>query len=190
MLNYKNYLSLLVLAFFSALMLQGCLGGPEKTPAAIKAEKKKLEKERLNEALRDKFPENYALAKENGYLGYTEYKSIEKFTSEYEFGHIKIDDYRGYIISTSSRGTYAYRFSRLVNGMEIYEPDKKYGWVLALGIKRDKSKRVKLPKVKSPLRDTKIVSFLGISTYKTIYGVSKKVLVFDRAEDFRKVYKK
>jgi len=189
-LIYKNHLQTTLFALVIAVMFQGCFAGNMDTPESEKAKKEKLAKEELHEKIEDQFPDNYRLAQDNGYTGYAEYKSIEKFTSEYEFGHIKINDYRGYIISSTSNGTYAYRFSRLVDNMEIYEPDKKYGWVLALGIKRDKNRRMKLPKAKAPLRDTKIMRFLGIGKYKTIYGVSKNILVFDRAEDFRKVYKK
>ena len=184
----KNYLKALVLVLMVSVF-QGCFGNAGDNLAQEKAEKEKVKKEKFDQAFDDKSPEYFRLAKESGYAGYVEYKSIEKFTNDYEVGRLKINDYRGYIIATTSNGTYAYTFLKVINDMEIYVPERKYGWVLAVGIKRD-TKREKVPKVGAPLRDTKIVSFLGVSTYKTRFGVRKKVLVFDRARKFRKIYNK
>jgi len=184
MVTYKNSLSLIFSSLILSIVLQGCFADKQKDPATEKAEAKQLEKEKLHAANEQAFPLKYALAKSSGYKGYAQFKSIEKFTSEYEYGRIDINDYQNYIIASESGGTYAYRFSRILDGIEIYQPDKKYGWVLPLGIKRNKRQNNKLLRG-SPLLNTKTVRFLGISDYKTIFGVYQKILLFDRAETFR-----
>ena len=184
MVRYKNSLHIIFLSISISFLFQGCLASNQDTAALDKIEEKRLAKEKTHEEIEKKFPIHYALAKENGYTGYTEYKSLEKFTGEYEYGHIDINDYIGYVISNKSNGTYAYKFLKIVGDIEIYQPDKKYGWVLTVGIKRDKRQR-DLPAIGSPLLNVGIVSFLGSSDYKTRYGVYKKLLIFDRAKKFR-----
>jgi hypothetical protein len=180
MVLYKNSLHIIFLSISISFLFQGCLAS---NPELDKAEEKRIAKEKMHEKIEEKSPVNYELAKENGYTGYIEYKSIEKFTSEYEYGHIDINDYRGYVISTKSSGTYAYKFLKKVGDLEIYQPDRKYGWVLAVGIKGNKGKTNLL--LDSPLLNVRTISFLGVSNYKTKYGVYKKILVFDRAKKFR-----
>jgi len=186
MISYKTTLPIMVISIFLSFALQGCFAQKKKDPALVKAEAKKLEKEKLHQAHEEDFPHKSALAKSNGYRGYIEFKSIEKFTSEYEYGRLDVNDYKNYVISNQAGGTYAYTFTRVSDGIEIYQPDKKYGWVTTLGIKRHKEQRNKLKKG-SPLLDTKTVSFLGVSTYKTIFGVYQRILLFDRAQTFRVV---
>ena len=178
---YKSSLQITSLSILISFLFQGCLSS---NPELDKEEEKKLAKEKIHKKIEEKSPINYELAKENGYTGYIEFKSLEKFTGEYEYGHIDINDYRGYVISSKSSGTYAYKFLKIVGDMEIYQPDRKYGWVLPVGIKRD-NRQMDTLDVGSPLLNVGIVSFLGGSNYKTKYGVYKKILVFDRAKKFR-----
>ena len=181
MVLYKNSLKIIFLSISISFLFQGCLASNQDID---KAEEKRIAKEKTHKKIEEKSPINYALAKKSGYTGYTEYKSIEKFTAEYEYGHIDINDYRGYVISNKSSGTYAYKFLKIVGNLEIYQPDRKYGWIVAVGIKRDKG-QTNLPLLDSPLLNVGTISFLGVSNYKTIYGVYKKILVFDRAKKFR-----
>ena len=183
---YKNSLHIIFLSISISLLFQGCFASNQNTFALDQAEEKKLAKEKIHEKIEKKFPINYALAKKSGYTGYTEYKSIEKFTGEYEYGHIDINDYIGYVILNKSTGTYAYKFLKMVDNIEIYQPDSRYGWVLTVGVKRD-NRQMDLPPLGSPLLNVGTVSFLGGSNYKTRYGVYKKILVFDRAKKFREV---
>ena len=180
MVTYKNTLTVIFLSF----VLQGCFADKQNDAAFDKSEAKKLEKEKLHKTNEQAFPLKYALAKASGYKGYVEYESIEKFTSEYEYGHIDINDYRNYVISNKAGGTYAYTFSRVLDGIEIYQPDKKYGWVRTLGIKRNKQQKNKLLRGE-PLLNTQTVSFLGTSQYKTIFGIYKKILIFERIETLK-----
>lgn len=168
--------------------MQGCFADKKNDPAFEKAEEKALAKQRFHEKIERDYPIKYALAKENGYQGYIEDKSIEKFISEYEYGRMDINEYKNYVIANKAGATYAYKFLKIVNDTEVYEPNSKYGWVNAVGIKRSKGQR-DTPLVGAPMRNTKVVSFLGVSNYKTIYGVYKKILVFNRAEKFRMVSK-
>ena len=182
MVIYKNTLSTIFLPILLSFVLQGCWA--DKDPASEKAEAQRLKKEKIHEKHEEAAPDKYTLAKENGYQGYIEYKSIEKFTKEYEYKRLDINDYRNYIISNKTGGTYAYTFSRVLDDIEIYKPNKKYGWTFALGIKRHKGQTNKLQRG-GPLLDTKTVRFLGVSDYKTVYGIYQKILLFDRAENFR-----
>jgi len=184
MAAYTNYLKTIFLFMAVLVFFQGCFFDKQQDVKLDKAEKRKLAKQKLHENIEEEHPDNYALAQTSGYKGYVEYKSIEKFISEYEYGRIDINDYKNYIISNTARGTYAYKFSKLINETEVYQPNSKYGWVHAVGIKREKGQTDEL-RVGSPMRDTQVVRFLGISNYKTIYGVYKKILVFDRATKFR-----
>jgi len=181
MVLYKNSLKIIILSISMSFLFQGCLSS---NPGLDKEEEKRIAKEKIHKKIEEKSPINYELAKENGYTGYFEFKSLEKFTGEYEYGHIDINDYRGYVVSNKSSGTYAYKFLKIVGDIEIYQPERKYGWVLAVGIKRYNG-QVNLPPLGSPLLNVGTVSFLGVSNYKTIYGVYKKILVFDRAKNFR-----
>jgi len=171
MVLYKNSLKIIFLSISISFLFQGCLTSNQDM---VKPKEK----------IKKTFSINYALAKKSGYAGYTEYKSIEKFTSEYEYNHIDINNYRDYVISNKSSGTYAYKFLKIVGDIEVYQPDIKYGWILALGIKQDK-KHINAPLLGSPLLNVGTVSFLGESNYKTKYGVYKKILIFDRAKKFR-----
>jgi len=184
MLAYKNSLYTAFLFIILSVLFQGCLADKKKDVKLDKAEERRLVKQKLHTKHEQDYPIMSKLARNSGYMGYVEYKSIEKFISAYEFGRIDINDYTNYIISNTARGTYAYKFFKLVNDIEIYEPDSKYGWLHTVGIKRDKGETGKIG-VGTPMKNTKIVSFLGMSTYKTIYGVYKKILVFDRAPKFK-----
>ena len=188
MQNYKNSFYTVFLLISLSVLFQGCFADKEQVAAFEKEEEKRLAKERFDEKHEEKFPTGFALATENGYQGYIEAKSIEKFISEYEYGRMDINEYKNYVIANKSGATYAYKFLKIINNTEVYEPDSKYGWVNAVGIKRSKGQR-NTPVVGSPMRDTKLVSFLGMSNYKTRFGVHKKVLVFNRAERFRAVSK-
>jgi len=167
-------------------VLQGCWADKEENAAFEKAEAKRLEKEELHAKHEEALPLKSALAKSNGYAGYIKYKSIDKFTREYELRRLNINDYKNYIIANQTGGTYAYTFSRVLDDIEIYQPNKKYGWIFALGIKRHKGQNNNLKKG-TPLLNTKTVRFLGVSEYKTIFGIKQKILLFDRAENFRKL---
>lgn len=186
MVTYKNSLTAILSSVFLSFVLQGCFADKQNDVAFEKAEEKRLEKEKFHEKNEQDLPLKTELAKTRGYKGYVEYDSIDKFTSAYEYGHIKIDDYYNYVIANKKGGTYAYRFTRVLDGIEIYQPDKKYGWVLPVGIKRSKHQNNRLLRG-APLLNTKMVRFLGVRDYKTIYGVYQRILLFERVERFKSI---
>jgi len=136
-------------------------------------------------AQRDRvFNESNLLAKKNGFKGYAQFRNMHDFVVSAENGSININDYKDYAIEFSENGDYAYKFSQLINGTEIYQPDYRYGLKLTVGIKRDKDQNSQ-PLEGQILKNIKVVSFKGIETYKTILRVNKQILIFDRAIDFR-----
>jgi len=42
-----------------------------------------------------------------------------------------------------------------------------------------------MPLEGQPLRNIQLVSFIKVISYRTILGVNKQILMFDRANDFR-----
>lgn len=156
------------------------------------AEARRIEAENIKkEALRLKkekeFNSNVELAKASGYEGYAEFRSIADFISEAQNGNININDYKGYVILSENSGTRAYKFSQLVEGVEMYHPDYRFGLNVSVGIKRDKEE-TNQPLEGQPLQNTETVSFLGVQTYRTVLGTNKQILMFDRAIDFRVAY--
>lgn len=146
----------------------------------IKAKKLQKEKEAEVNALKA----NEDLAKKSGYKGYVEFTDMQQFITLSEQGSININDYKQYVIHFRDSGTYAYKFTQLVRGVEMYQPNYKYGVNSTLGIKRIKE-NTNQPLEGRPLGNIEYVSFIGVSTYKTVLGANKQIVLFDRAIDFK-----
>ena len=165
----------------------------EMCQTKYEAEKSRIESEKqakadkLQKEREEDLKHNNLLAKKNGYKGFVQYNSIEGFIRDAEYGNININDYKGYVISNNEDGTYAYKFSQLVKDIEMYHPDYRYGLKLSVGIKRDKA-QTNMPLEGQPLQSTGIISFIGVQTYKTVLGVNKQILMFDRAGKYRVAY--
>jgi len=159
-----------------------CQGKYEAEQDRLQEVKKMQEKEA--QAKRDRiFNESKNLAIESGYKGYVQFRDMHDFVSSAENGSININDYKDYVIEFSSNGDYAYKFSQLINGVEIYQPDYRYGLKLTVGIKRDKDQKDQ-PLEGQVINNIKVVSFKGVETYMTILRLNKQILIFDRAKNF------
>ena len=146
----------------------------------VKAQKLLEEKNAREKAFKAKV----LLAQSSGYKGYLEYRDIEDFLADAQNGLININDYKGYVIYFKSHGTYAYKFSQYVNGIDIYQPDYRYGLKSTLGIKRVKE-NTNHPLEGQPLKNIEYTSFIGIDSYSTVLGAKKQIIIFDRAVNFR-----
>ncbi|WP_373033567.1 hypothetical protein [Sulfurovum sp.] len=146
----------------------------------IKAQKLQEEKETAAKVLKD----NEDLAKKNGYKGYVEFVDMHQFIRLAEAGSISINDYKQYVIHFRDSGTYAYKFTQLAQGIEMYQPNYRYGVNSTLGIKRIKENKNQ-PLEGQLLNNIEYVSFIGVSTYKTVLGANKQIVLFDRAIDFK-----
>lgn len=143
--------------------------------------KKELEEKAKRQQV---FDHKVALAKKNGYKGYVQYRTFDEFINDAQLGRININSYKGYVIEIFDNGTYGFKFSQLINGVEIYQPDYRYGLKLTVGIRRDKDQK-STPLEGQPLKNIKQTSFIKVDNYRTILGVNKQILMFDRAIDFR-----
>lgn len=128
------------------------------------------------------------LAEKNGYKGFVIQYSLENFIRDAEEGRIDINDYKKYVIASTQEREKAYKFSQLINNIEVYQPDYRFRLNLTIGIKRSTEKNT--PLEGQVLKDVIPVSFIGVETYTTILGVQKQILMFDRAEKFRTAFKK
>ncbi len=174
-----------LIAIFTLLVVSvsfnACFSSEPEAPLS-KEEERVQKEQKLHAGIEQTYPEAYALAKESGHQGYIEFKSIEQFVAEYEYGRIDIHNYKDYIISNSSGATYAYLYSKRIEDISLYTPNSKYGWVHTIGIKLH-DKDAPEPQRGEPLKDTRTVKFLGVHKYKTIFGVYKKFLLFERMDN-------
>jgi len=160
-----------------------CQAKYETEKARIKVEKQ-AKSDKLKKDRKQALKENNLLAKKAGYKGYTHFSDMEMLIVSAQNGEINIGDYVDTVIEFRSGGTYAYKFSQINNGIEIYQPDYRYGLKSTIGIKREKEQNNQILEGQ-PLKNIEIVSFLGVKKYRTVLGASKQILIFDRAADFR-----
>jgi len=131
--------------------------------------------------------ENEEFAKSNGYKGYIKLSGFHSLIYSVQSGETDIGKYKNYVIKFDSIGTKAYRFSQLINGIEIYQPVHGYHLKPTIGIRRNKVNENLLVEGQ-PLTNIEYVSFEGIDSYTTVLGASKQIVMFNRATNFKVAY--
>jgi hypothetical protein len=107
-----------------------------------------------------------------------------EFMSYIQSGQVNINSYKNHIIVFNNKGTYTYKYMQTVNNIEIYQPDYRYGFKSTVGIVREKEQNNAILEGQF-LSNIEVISFKKVDTYRTIFGVNKQILLFDRGADFR-----